>query len=83
MTNDLNEAKKLLADIEGSVQPTYKREGVIMLIENAIELMERIEELEFQLSWWEANYGNRIIKAPTREMNDKFIKAVDEQDNER
>lgn len=83
MTNDLNKAKKLLADIEAEDKPTYKREGVIILIENAIELMEQIEELEFQLSWWEANYGNGIIKAPTREMNDKFIKAVDEQDNKR
>ncbi len=80
---DVGEAKKLLADIEGSVQPTYKREGVIELLKKAIELAEEVEELEFQLSWWEANYGNDTIKAPTREMNDKFIKAVDDLDNEK
>ena len=80
---DVEEAKKLLADIEGSVQPTYKREGVILLLKKAIELAEEVEELKFQLSWWEANYGNYTIKAPTREMNDKFIKAIDEQDNKR
>jgi hypothetical protein len=49
----------------------------------AIKFADKIEELEFQLSWWEANYGNGVFKAPTREMNDAFIKAVDEQDNKR
>jgi len=57
--------------------------GVLEMTYVAIKFADKIEELEFQLSWWEANYGNGVFKAPTREMNDAFIKAVDEQDNKR
>ena len=78
--SDSEEARKLLADIEAEDKPTYKREGVIALLNVAIKFADEIEELKFQLSWWEANYGNGVFKAPTREMNDAFIKAVDDSE---
>jgi hypothetical protein len=42
------------------------------------QLLDRIAELQWQLGWWECNYGHNMIKAPTRRDNEAMMRALAE-----
>lgn len=75
-------------DIHQAVYPLFKfrgalagREAVELSPEDCADIIcdaiqEIVADIEFRLSWWQANYGQGVY-APSKEFNDRVMDALD------